>query len=58
MHFKKLSIKGEKIKGKGKDDIGKFSLKGKFYGSTHQVEFEKKYKGKHTVHYHGHFQNS
>ena len=52
MHFKKLKIGpgyGEHIKGKGKDDIGKFKVSGHFKPHTGEVSFEKDYKGKHSV---------
>jgi len=61
MHFRKLKLgpdNGDKIKGKGKDEVGKFKIKGHFNAHTGEVRFEKKYKGKHSVDYKGHFRGS
>ena len=53
MVFKNFKAKkGEKIKGKGRDEIGKFSLKGKVH-SDGGIDFEKNYKGRHSVEYIG-----
>ena len=57
MQFKKLNIGGkhggDKIKGSGSDDVGKFKIKGHFDKHSSEVKFEKEYIGKHTVVYHG-----
>lgn len=56
MHFKKLKIGGKhggEIKGKGKDEVGKFKIYGFFNPATGDVKFKKEYKGKHTAEYHG-----
>jgi hypothetical protein len=54
MKFKqfKASLGGGEVKGKGKDEIGEFSIKGKVH-SDGAVDFKKEYKGRHTVNYMG-----
>ena len=53
MTFKSFKAKvGDKLKGKGKDEIGEFTLKGKVH-SDGAVDFKKEYKGRHTVNYMG-----
>ena len=51
MKFDFLQVKKRKIKGHGADDIGDFEIKGEIKHG--EVEFEKRYHGKHTVHYKG-----
>lgn len=43
---------GDKVKGKGRDEVGEFTIKGKVH-SDGGVDFKKEYKGRHTVEYMG-----
>lgn len=53
MVFKKFKAKpGKDLKGKGRDEIGEFTIKGKIHADG-GVDFKKEYKGRHTVEYHG-----
>ena len=53
MIFKSFKAKREgKLQGKGKDEIGEFTLKGKVYKDG-GLDFKKEYKGRHTVEYSG-----
>ncbi len=56
MVFKRFKAKqGDKVKGKGRDEIGVFSIRGKV-GEDGAVDFKKEYKGRHTVAYMGRMQ--
>jgi hypothetical protein len=53
MVLKRFKAKlGDKIKGKGRDNVGDFKIKGKVH-SDGGADFKKEYKGRHTVEYHG-----
>jgi len=54
MTFKKFKAKhgGGSVKGKGRDEVGEFTIKGKVHGDS-TVDFKKEYKGRHTVTYMG-----
>jgi hypothetical protein len=53
MTFKKFSVKGEKIKGKGSDENGNFKIKGKVHKDG-GVTFKKDYTGRgYVVEYEG-----
>ena len=52
MRLKKFNVKGNKVQGKGKDEVGEFEMIG-FYTADKQVQFVKQYKGAHQVHYAG-----
>ena len=54
--FKKFVIKGEKIKGKGTDEVGPFKIKGKLHKDG-GVTFKKEYHG-HKVEYDGKLDNN
>lgn len=48
-----LNFEGDKIKGEGEDEIGKFSFNGTLNFCTGTIQIEKQYYGKHTVSYNG-----
>ena len=53
MHFNSLHISPHgKIVGSGSDRVGRFTIKGNVY-KRKQVDFVKRYVGKHSVHYKG-----
>ena len=52
MRIQKFRIKDGIIKGKGHDSVGEFEIQGSYTDSS--VNFIKKYKGAHEVHYSGH----
>jgi hypothetical protein len=53
MAFKKFSAKKDgELKGKGRDEVGEFELKGRLFKDG-GVDFKKQYKGRHTVEYSG-----
>lgn len=51
MTFEKFVVKGDKIKGKGTDEVGPFKIKGKVHNDG-GVTFKKEYHG-HKVEYDG-----
>ena len=48
-------IKNGAVKGQGTDDVGEFDINGYYKGS--KIEFNKKYRGGHTVLYKGELHN-
>lgn len=54
MSFDHFKINKDKIRGDGSDDVGKFRITGSIE-HDHKVVFVKKYIGKHSVNYHGHY---
>lgn len=54
MSFKKLKVSHDTIKGKGKDEIGKFKIHGHI-NAAGAIHFKKEYHGAHTVDYNGHW---
>ena len=52
MRLKKFNVKGNKISGKGHDEVGDFDVIG-YYTAEKKVSFVKQYKGAHQVMYNG-----
>ncbi len=48
-----LAVDYDRIAGKGQDEVGQFDIAGEVHSL--KFTFTKKYKGQHTVHYHGNF---
>jgi hypothetical protein len=58
MHFQKFKVKGDKVKGKGRDEVGEFKIKGKVHNGG-GVTFKKEYKGRgHKVEYDGRLEDN
>ncbi|XP_063406891.1 uncharacterized protein LOC134690774 [Mytilus trossulus] len=48
-----IAFKGDKVSGKGDDEIGKFSINGDWISSSGKIQFCKQYHGAHSVDYSG-----
>jgi hypothetical protein len=55
MLFNHLKFHKKVVKGKGRDTVGLFEIKGTYDKATLKTKFEKQYVGKHTVIYEGVF---